>query len=233
LGNTPLFWAVKNNHVDVIKTLIQYGSLNQTNALGDSPLHEAVRSGNLSIVKEMVNNNAVVDVQNNEGYTPLHIAVIEGYSSIVEYLLNAGARADVVTIDGSTPIHLSTLTSGFEILQIIVKQSLHYLFSQDEFGDTVVHWAVRENDESLLKMLVQLGAPFQTFNFDRESPMSLALAINHLRLIPLLTSAVQLSILSDLFPEESTNPYLSTPFSKCPRLENQLDLHDSLGKKPA
>jgi len=240
LGNTPLFWALKNSQNEIIQILIKYGGLNETNYLGDSPLHEAVKTGNLCLVKELVKHNAVVDVQNNEGCTPLHLAVIAGYSQIVEYLLSSGARADIVTVDGTTPIHLSTLTSTFEILQMIARQSLHYLFSQDESGDTIVHWAVRENDESLLRILVQLGAPLQTFNYDQESPMSLALAINHLSLIPLLTSAVQLSMAfqSDFFSDEDDwcnggvgqqqqqyhNPYLSTPpLSKCPRLESPDD----------
>jgi len=215
-GNIPLFWAVLNGHYNIIRVLLKYGGVNQTNYIGDSSLHYAIKRGQMDIITELVSNGAVVDVQNNEGYTPLHLAVIEGDSKMVEYLLNSGARADIKTIDGFTPIHLSTLTNT-EILQIIVKESVHYLFSQDEFGDTVVHWAVRENDEQLLKRLFQLGAPFQMYNFDQESPISLAKTLNHHSLIPLLSQSDN---------QEESGPYISLPSAKCPRLDNnQTDPH--------
>jgi len=216
-GNTPLFWAVLNGHITIIKALLQFGGLNETNFIGDTPLHFAVKNDHLNIVTELVRNGAIVDIQNNDGYSPLHLAVIMGNSQIVEYLLKSGARADLLTIDGSTPIHLSTLIANAEILQIIVKQSIHYLFSQDEFGDTVVHWAVRNNDKSFLGMLLQLGAPAQTLNYDLETPMSLALSLNHLSLIPILTSPVYPQ--PNLTVDPCSN-YLSIPSYQAPSIEN-------------
>jgi ankyrin repeat protein len=195
-GNTPLFWAVINAHISVVRVLMMNGGLKRTNFVGDTPLHLAAKYGHFDVLNELIVNGAIVDVQNNDGMTPLHYAVMEGDPLIVKELLKAGARADLVTIDGCTSIHLSTLTSSPEILQMLANQSNHYLCSQDEFGDTVVHWAVRHNDESLLQVLIKLGAPFNTSNFDYECPMALALSLNHLNLIPLLKSVMTTPLLS-------------------------------------
>jgi len=222
IGNIPLMWAVISGHLKVISALLRYGGLNETNSFGESPLHYAVKYGHLSVVAELIRQGAVLDIQNHEGFTPLHLAILQGSSMMVEYLLNTGARPDIVTIDGSTSLHLSSLIN-LEILQIIAKQSQHFLFSQDEFGDTVVHWAVRENDATLLKMLVQLGAPLQTFNFDQESPMALALELHHYDLLPLLKSST-----ISLSKSARTNPFSEQKFipsqqTKCPRLEKDLN----------
>jgi len=190
LGNTPLFWAASNGHLEIVRVLLKNDQWNVPNFIGDSVLHVAVRKRQLNIISELILRGAMIDIQNNEGETPLHIAVIEGYIEIVKYLLEAGARADLFTIDGCSPIHYSAFTSSYEILKIITKQSLHYLNSQDEYGDTVVHWAVRENDRQILKMLFQLGAACHILNNDAETPLTLAENLKHQSLIPLIKTAL-------------------------------------------
>jgi ankyrin repeat protein len=55
----------------------------------------AAAAGHTPIVKKLLENNANVNIQNNQGNTPLHQATWRNHPEIVKMLLNAGARVDV------------------------------------------------------------------------------------------------------------------------------------------
>lgn len=71
--------------------------INEKNIGGASALALACRKDNVEIVKILINNGAIVNNVDNEGWTPLMRAANSGNYEIVEILLNA--KADVTKVN--------------------------------------------------------------------------------------------------------------------------------------
>ena len=54
-------------------------------------------AGKEEIVHCLVEHNAAVNVQSQEGFTPLYMAAQAGFASIVQYLLSHGADENINT----------------------------------------------------------------------------------------------------------------------------------------
>lgn len=80
LGNTPVYYAVQNMHLEVLKTLIELGAdVNKRCELGQTPLHQALMVGdritkNESIVNCLISAKANPHLKNHFGQTPIYFA---------------------------------------------------------------------------------------------------------------------------------------------------------------
>jgi len=118
-GSTALIAAAIKGHVEIVRTLINYGAdVNRVNNLGVAPLEAAVRGlhfkdeadttahkRHASVISLLIDSGAYVDVtQPNNGNTPLHEAALSGYTAIVEELLRHGADVNAMNVNGETPL---------------------------------------------------------------------------------------------------------------------------------
>lgn len=70
-----LFYAVKNNYVQIVEHLISSGfDVNSKNYKGLSPLDYAVKKGAKEVAEVLIANGADVNAKNNKGFSPLHTA---------------------------------------------------------------------------------------------------------------------------------------------------------------
>ncbi|WP_370274077.1 ankyrin repeat domain-containing protein [Wolbachia endosymbiont of Phyllotreta cruciferae] len=107
---TPLYWAAKNNHFNIVEVLLDNGAyvdgvnysmerdvltlLQEKEAeYCKSSLHLAARLGNLEAVKDLLGKGANVNAQNDTRETPLHVAAKKGHKDVVEALLNVQSMA--------------------------------------------------------------------------------------------------------------------------------------------
>ena len=131
-GTTPLFRAVMNSDMDVIRALLAKGANPNVYGMGATPFLMAAganpyggRGGgggtvNTAILDLMLQHGADVNSQvtgvtsysmriarnpsDAEGITALHAAVQSGRPEVVKYLLEHGARVDLVDASGRTPL---------------------------------------------------------------------------------------------------------------------------------
>ncbi|KAJ9443687.1 putative ankyrin repeat protein L63 [Diplonema papillatum] len=95
-GNTALYTASKNGHLEVVKELIAAGAkLHAPNMNSATALHLASQNGHLEVVKELIAAGANVDVQAEGGWTALFVASQNGHSEVVKELIAAGANLDL------------------------------------------------------------------------------------------------------------------------------------------
>jgi len=116
LGDSPLYIAVTNNKMAMIKFLIENNaSANTPNKHGYYPLYAAALAGNNDAIKFLLNRS---DAQKNintknggekEGgvYTALHAAIIRGHPATVKLLLARGANPAIKTADGKNAYQLA------------------------------------------------------------------------------------------------------------------------------
>ncbi|XP_070569234.1 ankyrin repeat domain-containing protein 49-like [Ptychodera flava] len=99
---SPLHHAVRNNHLALVKVLIENGAVvNQETLQKYTPLHlaakyirsregtkEGVKGGSESeedgIINYLINNNAKRDAKDSYGSTPLHVAAMKDNRHLVE-----------------------------------------------------------------------------------------------------------------------------------------------------
>nr|CAG4636933.1 EOG090X04G6 [Ceriodaphnia reticulata] len=104
-GFSPLHWAAKEGHLNLVTLLIQRGArVNATNMGDDTPLHLATAHGHRDIVSLLLKNKADINFVNEHGNTPLHYACFWGYSNIAEDLVNYGAYVSVANKYGEIPL---------------------------------------------------------------------------------------------------------------------------------
>ncbi|CAC5358030.1 unnamed protein product [Mytilus coruscus] len=93
---TPLYIACQSRCTDVVELLLKYGvEVNKTRQFeseeGWTPLHVSAASGNMGITKLLLQNNAIVNVEDRNGHTPLYYATEKSYDRITELLVSHGA----------------------------------------------------------------------------------------------------------------------------------------------
>lgn len=81
--------AVKNQHLDCVKALVNIGgaNLNLRNFIGNTVAHIAALNGHLEEMKFILEHNINLLVRNDEGLTCLDHAEKRGFTDVKELLL--------------------------------------------------------------------------------------------------------------------------------------------------
>ena len=128
-GITPLMSAVTDIDIAGVKFFARSGHpyVNVKNIGGATALHLAARVGNLEIIKILIQNEARIDVRDNEDWTPIMRAASEGNDQVIKYLISQGANAAALNNTSESIIILSANSSCSKCLQIVLD---NYNFKQ-------------------------------------------------------------------------------------------------------
>ena len=124
-GHTPLFYAVINNHLEVVRyfneqhydlvTTMSDGKnstslLIRPTKLTETALHLACCCGNLIITQYLIKEaHCNPSCENRDGNTPLHLACDNNCPKIVQYLLSTGkVDPEAKNKEGKTPLDFAT-----------------------------------------------------------------------------------------------------------------------------
>lgn len=140
-GWTPLMYAAKNGHVEIVRILLQMGSTCSNGGKpqrhdlkiwkGDSPLHLAAEAGHADVCSLLVRaGRASLQARNHAGLTPLHSSGVKAQLSTLKMLL--ALKADPEETETSMPRNIfhMLLADDREPLQCI-QWLLNFLFSEE------------------------------------------------------------------------------------------------------
>lgn len=116
-GNWPLYLAVQNGHLDIVKLLFERGGdiRKRHSTTGETVLHIAAKMGHLEIIQYLLNfchsahvlssrhlSRKLMDINTTDSNnrTPLQVAAEKGFSKIVETLLQHGATTALLDASG-------------------------------------------------------------------------------------------------------------------------------------
>lgn len=130
IGETPLHFAVKFNHVNIVKVLLDEGAdfTLQDMKTGSTPLHIAAQNKNKKIMSIIlsVHHRKIINPVNNAGLSHFHIICMNNEITLIdEFLKNQIASDTPVKLDspihpGFTPLHFAVKYNCKESVRILL-----------------------------------------------------------------------------------------------------------------
>lgn len=125
-GQTPLWWAAENGHVEMVKLLLDEGAdVASANKDGRTLLIAASSKGQADVVRLLLATGRVnADLKDSEfGRTPLSWAAANGREAVVQLLLDTDkADADAKDNNGRTPLQWAAEMGHGAVVQLLLEK---------------------------------------------------------------------------------------------------------------
>ncbi|CAC5411871.1 unnamed protein product [Mytilus coruscus] len=160
--DTPLHVA-KNK--EVAEILIQNGAkVNSRDSKNQTPLHVAK---NKEVAEILHQNGANIHSRNNNGDSVLHLAASQSDHSAVKLLISLGANVSARNKENQTPLDVA---KSIDVAEMLIQNGAD-INSADSKGDSALHLAAIQSDDSAVKFLIKLGANVSARNNEGRTPL--------------------------------------------------------------
>jgi ankyrin repeat protein len=157
--------------------------VNNKNYYGFTALHNAVMCGNTDVVRILIDNNADVNVLDNDHIKfPLLSAVLRDDKEITNILLENGADVNLINKIGDSPLHGAVLRNNKEITNILLEKGAD-VNSINNIGDTPLIIAVKNQNYDLVQRLTLAGADLYVQNKENETALSIAAKLGNVDIV--------------------------------------------------
>lgn len=179
IGATPLIFAVSNNKIEAVNTLIYFNSkINTVTSDSETPLLIAVKNRSFVIAEALIRAGADVDYTDNHGATAIHYAAIYGYFDMVDLLLYYDASIDIKSEEGYTVLMTSVWAGYPDIADLLIQNGAN-METRDNDGFTPFLMASYYGDTLLMNMLYKKGVDIYAVNQARHDALTLSIMANH------------------------------------------------------
>jgi hypothetical protein len=130
-------------------------------------IHYAAAKGSLNVIKSFLELarskgrlNEVVNLSSSKNKVqPIHLAALRGDVEIVRCFIDNGADPNAKDIENSTVMHYAVQTlANVEVVRYLLEEASNKASIEatidEEDGSTVLHWAVENNNASMVKYLL-------------------------------------------------------------------------------
>ncbi|KAL2352975.1 ankyrin repeat-containing domain protein [Cryomyces antarcticus] len=195
-GGTPIFNAVEWGNLNVVETMLTYDvDPFCEDDDGRTLLHAASVKGDVNILHVLKAKGLSIDSPDKYGFTPLHDASRKGEFEAAEFLLESGAdpvrkddfgrrkRAVMVPVDvEDLPLWSQVNLNRADLVASAVDHQKDKVpVTEPGTGETALHWAVRDNQIEILRMLLDSNlVSVNCANRHNRTPLHLAAACGHL-----------------------------------------------------
>lgn len=187
-GFSALHYAAENNHVPMVKWLLQAGADPAlTTPFGMTPLALAIRSESLAAIHELLlSKKTKVNQQFPllDDITPLMLAVIQRNREIIDTLLRNGADPNLKNAGGASVMHFfarmnsrflaSSRVSDYSSIGRALLAAHANINDQTLTGNTPLMTAVEHGNSSAVMFLVEHGASINAVNNQGKTAYNLA-----------------------------------------------------------
>jgi ankyrin repeat protein len=162
-GRTPLHWACRGVHLDVVRYLVEKGA--DVNAEDNNkivPLHSLASRNDARAIAILLDNGAEVDARDYRSNTALHYAAMNDATDAVEILVTAGAGLEEIEDYGRTPLILGARERGGpKTIEFLLGAGAD-VSAADKFGSTALHLASWRGKKEVVDLLLDAGAPISS-----------------------------------------------------------------------
>ncbi len=166
MGNSALHCAASTGIPEAAEALLDAGAdPSMKNSYGWTPLAEAARLGNYGVARALVEKGSPIDNKDCSGKTPLaHAAgATRNSNEIVCLLLDKGASPNSYDDEGLTPL-MWAIKEGNENAAMSIISKTGSLKEDIDFGLLAMQWAIKCDDISMVKALVEKDVPLNLEN---------------------------------------------------------------------
>jgi len=175
-GRTPLQIAFASSP-RLVRTFLTKDRLMSSDDNGSSPMHIAVQErASVSVIKIILELGARLSSVDSEGRTPLRLAVDMNLWETAKLLADSGTNVFITARDGKSAAEIS-LVKGEEGIRALFSGKA--IETKDSSGNTILHYAARQGNTSLITQLISLGASKGIRNIAAESPADIAMRWKH------------------------------------------------------
>ena len=161
----------------LVRTFLTKDRVLSSDDNGSSPLHVAVQEkASVPVIKIILDLGARLSSVDSEGRTPLRLAVDMNLWETAKLLADSGTNVFIAARDGKSAAEIS-LVKGTEGISALFSGKA--IDTKDSSGNTILHYAARKGDTSLITQLISLGASKGTRNIASESPADIAMRWKH------------------------------------------------------
>ncbi|XP_037513549.1 E3 ubiquitin-protein ligase MIB2 [Rhipicephalus sanguineus] len=127
-----------------------------------TPLLVACHEGDESLVRMMMTTGADMNEKDKDGDSALHFGAYGNKPDILELLVNFGADINAKNKKGYTALHVAVNKEFVACVRVLTNYISDLdVNTQDEYGDTPLHDAIRTGNNDIVDLLVN----FQTVDF--------------------------------------------------------------------
>ncbi|XP_070579658.1 transient receptor potential cation channel subfamily A member 1-like [Ptychodera flava] len=159
IGAAPLHYAVRFNHKEVVKLLLNYGADTnlRVHEYKQSALHFAARRNFTNILRRLLANRADVNIRDFTGAVPLHYSARYGHLEITEILLRSElSEVNKEDDDKMTPLHHAAMQGNVPMCQLLLKYGADLRAKEINDITPLMFAAIRGNIETM-KFIIDAG----------------------------------------------------------------------------
>ncbi len=163
------YWKDYPSHreIDGVKGLIKRNIEKRTPLDGYTPLHLATRTGQLGIIRRLVEAEADIAAEDQEGRSALHLAAQAGFTDVLEFLLEQERiNPEKADRNADTALHLAVEFGHPSTVKILLKYSQN-CHRPNNAQATPVHLAAKKGYLDILQLLCEEVARLDS-NYDAE-----------------------------------------------------------------
>lgn len=176
--STPLYWAAKNGHMAAMRVLLEKGADVNAISRGQTPLSISAKVGNADARRLFLNNDAVVDMKDDNGRTPLSHAAASGFEGVVRLLIENNAAVDMADEEGLTPLGHAAASGQQVVVRLLVDKGAAINTKEIEAVAPLLVTAY-EGHEGIIRLLLDKGGEVEMTDPSDKTPLLLASEYRH------------------------------------------------------
>lgn len=174
-GPTALHEAARRRDGDMIRQLLKLGAPpNVRSHRSLTPLHIAATKDHVAGARLLLQYGADTHVVDAYGFTPMLEAERHGAKAVARLLLAAEDPRAFTDQYGRNVLHLAAIYGHAELVRGLLSHEDVDVDSRDGAGRSAAHYAAREGDAAVLKMLVDAGADVKLRDYAKAAPLHYA-----------------------------------------------------------
>lgn len=183
-GNSLLHNVTRNGILNIVRSQLDKGAINQKNKEGLTPLHiaamtpqnNAAKTNQYELIKILlskagvdVNVKSDVDLVSHRKpqQTPLHYAAADGNVRVITLLLDNRADVEAKDVDGFSALARAVLNSHLGAAKLLVARDANVI-SPNNRGRTPLHFAASSRNLDIVELLLAKSPVFNINDYTRE-----------------------------------------------------------------
>ncbi|MBM4222926.1 MAG: ankyrin repeat domain-containing protein [Gammaproteobacteria bacterium] len=187
-GDTPLFYAARGGHTEVIDFLCgQKIDVNHANIAGKTAVFYAVELNQLDALDSLIKHGAKLDIKNADGITVIHQALLAGQEPALIFLAETpGAPLAEPDRFDHSPLILAADGQLLNACKTLLSKDVPVDWSDQEGWTALMH-ATKRGHLEMMSVLISAGASIHSHDRDfKQTPYLIACRNGHIEAMELL-----------------------------------------------